>query len=98
MALDALDLPAHSFDSAFSINVNLFWTRSPARELEILHRALRPGGALHVCFGAGVPPSVDRVTSPVAEALRGHGFTGVGVCNGLTSAPDWSVRQDLRPR
>lgn len=79
VALDALQVPADSLDAAFSINVNLFWTRSPARELEILGRALRPGAALHVCFGAGGPQSADRVTTPIADALRAHRFTDVTV-------------------
>jgi len=29
VALAALEVPAHSLDIAFSVNVNLFWTRSP---------------------------------------------------------------------
>lgn len=82
VALDSLDLPTASLDTAFSVNVNLFWVRSPARELEILGRVLRPGGALHVCFGAGGPQAIDRITSAVAGALREHAFTDVSIISG----------------
>ncbi|MGH3927254.1 MAG: methyltransferase domain-containing protein [Pseudonocardiaceae bacterium] len=67
-ALDALEEPAHSFDSAFSINVNLFWTRSPTRELENLHRMLRPGGTLHVCFVT----ALGRCRGGARHAARGR--------------------------
>jgi SAM-dependent methyltransferase len=85
-ALETLDVQAGSFDAAFSIDVNLFWTRLPTRELEILARALRPGGALHVCYGAAGPTSAERMLTPIAEALRAHGFTGVQVRAGATGS------------
>ena len=31
------------FDKVFAMNVNLFWVRSPARELELIRTLLRPG-------------------------------------------------------
>jgi SAM-dependent methyltransferase len=73
------DLTDERFDAAFSVNVNLFWTRSPAAELAVLHRVLRPGGCVHVCFGAGGPQSPERVTVPIAAALCAAGFTAVRV-------------------
>jgi SAM-dependent methyltransferase len=78
-ALAELDLPAGSLDAAYSIDVNLFWTGSAATELGILAVALRPGGALHVCYGAGGPQPAHRITEPVAAALRAHGFVDVVV-------------------
>ena len=77
--LAALDLPAAEFDGAFSVNVNVFWTRSPARELAVLREALRPGGRLHVCFGPAGPQPPDRITTAVGGALRAAGFDDVGV-------------------
>ena len=46
--LAGLEVPDDSFEVAFSINVNLFWTGPAGAELDLLHRALRPGGRLHV--------------------------------------------------
>jgi SAM-dependent methyltransferase len=77
--LAALDLPAGEFDVAFSVNVNVFWTRSPAAELAVLHATLRPGGRLHVCFGPAGPQPPERITTAVGAALRAAGFDEVGV-------------------
>ncbi|PRX99876.1 class I SAM-dependent methyltransferase [Allonocardiopsis opalescens] len=74
--LGGLDLPPGSFDTAFTVNVNLFWTRSPARELAVLRAALRSGGRLYVLYGGG-PADGGRVLAAVSAALAGHGFGGV---------------------
>ncbi|HYH31975.1 MAG TPA: class I SAM-dependent methyltransferase [Pseudonocardia sp.] len=76
-ALDALTAPPASFDQAFAINVNLFWVRDATAELQVLRRVLRPGGLLHVLYGAGGPTSAEQITTPIAAVLRAHGFTGV---------------------
>ena len=73
-SLDELDLEAASLDKAFCLNVNLFWTRDPAREVAILRAALREGGTLHVLYGTDGTSTADRVTAPVAAALRARGF------------------------
>lgn len=78
-AVDELDLPPASLDAAFSVNVNLFWTRTPTRELDLLAAALRPGGRLHVCFGPDGPQAPARILEPIAAALAGHGFVEVAV-------------------
>lgn len=70
--------PAGNLDAAFAIDVNVFWTTVPTRELDVLAAALRPGGALHVCYGAGPQPA-RRITDSVAAALTGHGFVDVHV-------------------
>jgi hypothetical protein len=77
-----LDVPAAGLDAAFAIDVNLFWTGTPARELDVLTAALRPGGALHVCYGAAGPQPPDRITVAVTAALTGHGFVDVAVRSG----------------
>jgi SAM-dependent methyltransferase len=76
--VDGLDLPDASLDAAFAVDVNAFWTRVPAPELAAVARALRPGGALHVCYGAG-PQEPARVAGVVATALEQHGFGDVRV-------------------
>ena len=60
-----IEVPDGSFDVAFCVDVNLFWTGSAQRELERLHRALRPGGRLHICYG----PSPGDPTAAL-EAVR----------------------------
>ncbi len=78
VTLESLNVPAGTFDTAFAIDVNLFWTHTPTQPWEILTHALRPGGFLHVCYGVG-PQSPERITSTVAEALTAQGFTDVGI-------------------
>jgi SAM-dependent methyltransferase len=60
-ALRDLEVPDGSFDLAFSLNVNLFWTSPAQAELELLHRALRPGGGLHVAYGPGPGDPTDAL-------------------------------------
>lgn len=71
-SLEELDLPEASLDKAFCLNVNLFWTRDPAREVAILRAAVR--GTLHVLYGTDGPSQADRVTAAVTAALRAGGF------------------------
>ena len=73
-ALEALapdDLPGgrDGFDTVFAMNVNLFWVRSPARELALIRSLLRPGGALYLFYGYGTP---GQEAPTVPEALPGH--------------------------
>ena len=70
-------LPPEGLDAAFAVDVNVFWTTPATAELAVLAAALRPGGALHLLWGAGGPQSVDRVTSTVAAGLEAAGFAGV---------------------
>jgi len=74
--VDALVLPPASAARVFSVNVNLFWTRTPTRELAVLREILEPGGVLFVLYGNG-PTGVDRVTPTIADALRTGGFRDV---------------------
>jgi SAM-dependent methyltransferase len=76
VALDRLTVEPGSFDAAFSVDVNLFWAGPANRELAVLHAALRPGGVVYLCFGAGPQPD-DRVAGLVHEALRRSGFVEV---------------------
>ncbi len=74
-ALADLEVPAGSFDLAFSVNVNLFWTGPAGRELTLLHRALRPAGRLHILYGPGPgdpTEALDVVRRQVEESAFGH--------------------------
>ena len=77
-SLAGLVLPAPSVDRALAVDVNLFWTRDPGPELAVLADVLRPGGHLFLLYAHG-PTRADRVTDPVAAALRRDGFTDVEV-------------------
>jgi SAM-dependent methyltransferase len=73
---------AERFDKIFAMNVNLFWVRSPTRELDLVKRLLGPAGALYLFYGYGERPSPGKAGENAArapEALTGHltesGFT-----------------------
>jgi cyclopropane fatty-acyl-phospholipid synthase-like methyltransferase len=73
---------AQRFDKIVAINVNLFWVRSPTKELDLLKRLLGPDGALYLVYGYGGRHRQGKVgenTSRIPEALTGHlterGFT-----------------------
>jgi hypothetical protein len=75
-----LVVPEASFNTAFSINVNLFWTTRAVSELAVLRRALMPGGRLSVLYGATSPDGQnirDRILERVAAAAQDCGFDEV---------------------
>jgi len=70
------------FDKVFAMNVNLFWVRSPAKELDLLKRLLDPGGALYLFYGYGgrrrqgkVGENTSRIPEALTEHLTERGFT-----------------------
>jgi SAM-dependent methyltransferase len=72
-ALADLEVPDGSFDLVFSLNVNLFWTGPAGFELDLLHRALRPGGRLHVLYGPG-PGDPTEALDTVRRQIEGSAF------------------------
>ncbi len=80
-ALETLDVRPE-FDVAFTIDVNVFWTRPDGPGLGVLAGALRPGGRVHVLYGAGGPTTGERVTAPVTAAMSAAGLTDVRVVSG----------------
>lgn len=62
------DLGARRFDVAFAVHVNLFWTRSPGPELDVVGRLLEPAAALHLCYE---PMSADQLSS-VADKVTAN--------------------------
>jgi cyclopropane fatty-acyl-phospholipid synthase-like methyltransferase len=74
--LEASDvLAGRKFDKILAMNVNLFWVRAAANELELVKRLLAPGGALYLFYGygkGGEDPS--RVLGALIEHLTAGGF------------------------
>jgi SAM-dependent methyltransferase len=63
------------FDKIFAMNVNLFWVRSPATDLELIKRLLGPGGTLYLFYGYGRRPRPGKASenaSRVPGILTGH--------------------------
>ncbi|GAB2608866.1 hypothetical protein GCM10009696_13050 [Kocuria himachalensis] len=80
VALADLDAPAGSFDVAFGVDVNVFWTTSAEPELSVLRQVLVPGGTLLVAYGPG--PRPDRraaLLERVRRAVAAHGFADAAV-------------------
>lgn len=72
--LAGLALPARSIDTAFAINVNVFWTTQADQELHVLATVLDPAGTLHLIYETPEGPS-NRAITRAEENLRRHGFT-----------------------
>ena len=75
-ALDALP-PVGSFDAAFTLDVNVFWTDPAGPGLAALAAPVRPGGRVLVLYGGSGPTGADRVTGPVAAAMTAAGLIDV---------------------
>jgi SAM-dependent methyltransferase len=92
------DLPEGpgGFDKVFAMNVNLFWVRTPARELELIRALLKPGGALFLFYGYGTP---GQGPAALPGALAGHltdgGFAVEPVAGPATVGV---VARPVRPR
>ncbi len=62
-------------DKVFAVDVNVFWTRPAGPELGIIRGLLRPGGVLHLVYGAAPEPGkAGRVADILAGALAREGF------------------------
>jgi trans-aconitate methyltransferase len=74
MALETADLGGARFDKIFAVNMNLFWVRSPAKQLALIKRLLASGGVLYVFCE---PPAAARATAlanQLAAVFAQHGF------------------------
>lgn len=72
-SLASLDVPG-PFDKVFAVNVNLFWTGSPAAELAVVARLLAPGGLLLLLYEAPDRSRVDAIARSVVAGLEAGGF------------------------
>jgi SAM-dependent methyltransferase len=74
-SLSALDLSG--LDAAFTVDVNVFWTKPTGPDLGILARTLKPGGRLLVLYGAKGPTTRARIITPIARNMIAAGLTEV---------------------
>ncbi|MFF5478706.1 class I SAM-dependent methyltransferase [Streptomyces sp. NPDC012935] len=77
--------PEASFDKVLAVNVNLFWARSPDRELAALRRWLVPGGALCLCWEPPDARRAEQIAGKVSAAVAAQGFAAA-VRVGVTGA------------
>jgi SAM-dependent methyltransferase len=84
------------YDMVFAMNVNLFWVRAPARELDLIRAVLKPGGTLFLFYGYGTP---GRGEPRVPETLFDH-LTDGGVTAEARTGPSvlGVVARPLRSR
>ncbi|GLW06218.1 hypothetical protein Misp01_13480 [Microtetraspora sp. NBRC 13810] len=68
-----------SFDRIFAVNVNLFWTASPAREIGLLGRWLAPGGSVHLFYEAPGAERAEEIAGRVPPAFEALGWTATVV-------------------
>src|SRR5918994_5690213 len=80
--LEDLELPEGSFTKIFAVNVNLFCVRSPAKELEIARRLLRPGGALFLFYDAPSKSKVKTIAERLVTTLADLGLPATNVETG----------------
>lgn len=72
--LATLRVPVKRLNKVFAFNVNLFWVRSCADEVALLHERVLPGGAVHLFFEATRPEEVPDIVTKVSAALTDGGF------------------------
>ena len=81
-----LTAPPDAFDTAFAVNVNVFWTGPAEAELAVLRSVLRPGGVVHLVY-EGPPSGGGRDVAPVVAAALGR----IGCATGVARDPGGSL-------
>lgn len=82
-ALADLSSGEGSYDLAFALNVNVFWTHPEGPEAAVLHEVLAPGGRLAILCGPGPTPTRDDARlSTIARSVADVGFTDVRILRG----------------
>lgn len=84
--LGDLEFHDRSFTKVLAINVNLFWVRSPAEELEIIGRLLPADGALYLFYSPPSSARAEAVAERLVATLHEFGFPGATVETGTAGA------------
>jgi cyclopropane fatty-acyl-phospholipid synthase-like methyltransferase len=58
VALEEADFGGERFHKIFAVNVNVFWTESGAKELDVIRKYLQPDGGLYLFYQ---PPSASKI-------------------------------------
>src|SRR3954469_24352873 len=72
--LATLRVPVKRLNKVFAFNVNLFWVRSCADEVALLHERVLPGGAVYLFYEANRPELVPTIVRKASAALQEGGF------------------------
>jgi SAM-dependent methyltransferase len=73
--LAGFDAGGRVFDKIFAVNVNLFWVRSPARELELLRTLMHLDSTLHLVYEFPAESQSGGIAEQIAAAFTEHGFS-----------------------
>ncbi|WP_435744100.1 class I SAM-dependent methyltransferase [Nocardioides sp. SYSU DS0663] len=72
--LATLRVPVKRLHKVFAFNVNLFWVRSCADEVALLHERVLPGGAVFLFYEVRFPHQVPEIISKASASLAEGGF------------------------
>jgi trans-aconitate methyltransferase len=72
--LATLRVPVKRLHKVFAFNVNLFWVRSCADEIALLHERVVPGGAVFLYYETTQPGLVPNIVRKTSAALTEGGF------------------------
>jgi trans-aconitate methyltransferase len=72
--LATLRVPVRRLHKVFAFNVNLFWVRSCADEVALLHERVVPGGAVYLFYEAKQPELVPNMVEKASASLTDGGF------------------------
>ncbi len=72
--LATLRVPVKRLHKVFAFNVNLFWVRSCADEVALLHERVLPGGAVYLFYEAKSHELVRPIVEKASAALADGGF------------------------
>ena len=72
--LATLRVPVKRLNKVFAFNVNLFWVRSCADEVALLHERVLPGGAVFLFYEVRFPEQVPEIISKASASLADGGF------------------------
>jgi len=70
-----LELPARRFHLIFAVNVNLFWTTTPADAVALVRRGLRPSGRFVLCYELPSPDRLAEYARRVTANLEAGGLS-----------------------
>lgn len=73
-ALATAELPAGTFDKVVALNVNLFWVRPAAADLQHLAQLLAPAGSLYLVYELPGASRAEAVEERLRSRLGAAGF------------------------